>query len=56
MNILKGETVELYNIRNYFTDKFLNFFKEHDFHIVEYYTKPYKEDWLYYSQFLFKKS
>lgn len=55
LHILKGETIELYNIRNYYKDKLLDFFKEHDFKIVDHFTTSYKEDRLYYSQFLFKK-
>jgi hypothetical protein len=55
VHILPWETVELYNIRNYYTPKLLNFFSEHNFNNIDYSSKKYLWDWLQHSQFLFKK-
>ncbi len=55
VHILPWETVELYDIRNYYTPRLLDFFSEHDFNSVDYSSEKYLWDWLQHSQFLFKK-
>ncbi len=55
VHILPWESVELYDIRNYYAPKLLDFFKQHDFKKVDHFSKSYLWDWLKHSQFLFKK-
>lgn len=55
VHILPWETVELYDIRNYYAPKLFEFFSEHNFKKVDHLKESYLWDWLKYSQFLFKK-
>lgn len=55
VHILPWESVELYDIRNYYIPKLLDFFKQHDFKKVDHSSKPYLWDRLKHSQFLFRK-
>jgi hypothetical protein len=55
IHLLPWENIELYDIRNYYTPKLLDFFSEHSFENVDHYSSKYLWDWLYHSQFLFKK-
>jgi len=56
VHILPWEKIELYEIRNYYKPQFLDFFEQHNFKNVDYKSEPYLWDWLFHSQFLFKKN
>jgi hypothetical protein len=55
VHILPWESVELYDIRNYYISKLLDFFEQHDFKNLAYSSTPYLWNWLEHSQFLFTK-
>jgi hypothetical protein len=56
VHILPWEKIELYEIRNYYKPQFLDFFEQHNLKNVDYKSEPYLWDWLFHSQFLFKKN
>ncbi len=56
IHILPWEKVELYQIRNYYTPKLLDFFSHHNFDSIDYKSEPYLWDRFFHSQFLFKKN
>lgn len=53
-HFLPGETIEVYNIRNYNTDILSGFIQEHNFQLIDE-EKTFIRPWLSATQFLFKK-